>query len=414
MAALSGISCLAFAQQPHPLSRSKPPAKTAQIPPRQLTPQQKFVKDAVEVALSLPQRDPQDRLRVLAVAANVISPIDQKTAKRLRREGVRIESELIQTGQKPAVSILGSGQADCVSTQAFVAHLSENFVVPAEQALIGAVTSCKKQTLDAVARLLDAALKRGIVAARALMATMEALGTKSQWSQDHFQEMFKSLPDPAENAFEAQNLAAMYARMSTAMDKESVKKSGVSLLEWLGKLDDTGLRTLSINITAGAMKDALGEQGFQDALSSSPVASSAIWNAKNGAPPHIERPPIESASVLQAMKKNGSDETNRLSELPASARAREAAAHGFAVGSAGDKQQAGKYFDMAFSAADEVWDTRTPEQNTAAVVEEVSEAAAEIDPVNALARARKLTDPSAQAIAMLAVARVVAGTGIAR
>jgi len=42
------------------------------------------------------------------------------------------------------------------------------------------------------------------------------------------------------------------------------------------------------------------------------------------------------------------------------------------------------------------------------VVEEVGEAAANVDAVNALQRAQRLQDPAAQAIAMLAVARVVA------
>ena len=69
---------------------------------------------------------------------------------------------------------------------------------------------------------------------------------------------------------------------------------------------------------------------------------------------------------------------------------------------------------MAFAAVDEVWGARTPEQNAAAVVQEVSEAAAQIDSVNALTRAQKLRESSAQAIAMLAVARVVAGAGVAR
>jgi len=144
------------------------------------------------------------------------------------------------------------------------------------------------------------------------------------------------------------------------------------------------------------------------------VAGSTVQNAQNGAPPKVERPPLESASVLEAMKNNGADQTDRLREMPASQRAREAAAHGFAAGTSGDKQQANKYFDMAFAAVDEVWEQRTPEQDTAAIVEEVSEAAAEVDSVNALTRAQKLRDPSAQAIGMLAVARVVAGTGIAR
>ena len=69
---------------------------------------------------------------------------------------------------------------------------------------------------------------------------------------------------------------------------------------------------------------------------------------------------------------------------------------------------------MAFSAADEVWEARTPETDAAAVVQEISEAAAQVDSVNALLRAQKLHDNSAQAIAMLAVARVVASNGISK
>jgi hypothetical protein len=43
------------------------------------------------------------------------------------------------------------------------------------------------------------------------------------------------------------------------------------------------------------------------------------------------------------------------------------------------------------------------------VVQEVSEAAAQVDPVAALQRSERLQDPSAEAISMLAVARVVVG-----
>jgi hypothetical protein len=386
-------------------------AKKTALPPRKLTPQQKFVLDTVNMAVALPEPDPQDRLRVLASAANVISPIDQKIAKNLWREGVRIESDLIRIGQTPAVSLMSGNQADCAGAQSFVENLPENSMLAAEQSLIGAITTCPKQTLDIVARKLDAALQKNIVAARALMATMEAEGPKSRWSQTHFVEMFGSLPDPQKNAGEAENFAAMYARMSGEVDKDAAQKTGVQLLEWLGKLDDSGMRTLAINIASGAMKQALGEQGFRDALSSDVVAASAVRNAENGAPGKVERPPIESASVLAAMKESSADQSDRLRDLAPTQRAREAAAHGFAAGTSGDKQQAGKYFDMAFAAVDEVWASRTPEQNTAAVVEEVSEAAAQIDSVNALTRAQSLRDPAAQAIAMLAVARVVAGHG---
>ena len=49
------------------------------------------------------------------------------------------------------------------------------------------------------------------------------------------------------------------------------------------------------------------------------------------------------------------------------------------------------------------------ETNAPDVVEEVSEAAAQVDPVAALQRSQRLSDPSAEAISMLAVARVVEG-----
>lgn len=390
------------------------PSRKALAPVRKLTPEQKFVFDTVNMAVSLPQSDPQDRLRVLSTAADVISPIDQKAAKNLWREGARIESELIQVGKTPSVSVMASGQADCASAQSFVENVSQASVVTAEQSLIGAVTSCQKQTLNIVARKLDAALQKRIVAPRALMATMEAEGTKSPWSQVHFAEMFHSLPDPGDNAVESENFAAMYAHMSGQVDPAVARKAGLELLEWLGNQGDSGLRTLAITITSGAMKQALGEQEFEDALSTDVVAGSVVRNAQNGAPGKIDRPRMDNVSVLEAIDKNGTDQTDMLRDLPASQRAREAAAHGFAAGTAGNKQQANKYFDMAFSAVDEVWEARTPDQNTAAVVEEVSEAAAQVDSVNALTRAENLRDPSAQAIAMLAVARVVAGGGMAR
>jgi hypothetical protein len=392
----------------------KPASKAIRAVGRKLTPQQKFVIHAVRLAVALEQPDPQDRLRVLAVAANVIWPIDQKAAQKLRREGVRIESELVLAGQTPAVSLMASGQADCALAQNFVSNLPDSLVVSAEQSLIGAVTSCSKQTLELVAMKLDVALKKRVVAPRALMATMQALGPKSQWSQEHFEEMFRSLPNSKDSVSEAENFAAVYARMSAEVDKEIAKKAGLALLDWLGQLDDSGIRSVATNITSGAMKQALGEQGFRDALSADVVAWSVIRNAQKGAPPKIERPPLESASVLEAMRHKGADQTDRLRDLPASERAREAAAHGFAAGTSGDKQQAGKYFDMAFAAVDEVWEARRPQQNTAAIVEEVSEAAAQVDSVNALTRAQALREPTARAIAVLAVARVVGSQKITR
>jgi uncharacterized protein (DUF2235 family) len=186
----------------------------------------------------------------------------------------------------------------------------------------------------------------------------------------------------------------------------------LQLLNWLGKIEDSPLRGLSIHITSEAMRQALGEEAYQKALQSDVVANTTIQGA--GPEREIERPQQEAVSVLAAMETRGTDQTEQLRALPPSARARQAAADGFAAGTSGDKQQARRYFDMAFSAADEVWDARTPETNVAAVVQEISEAAAQVDSINALMRAQKLRDSSAQAIAMLAVARVVGSNGITK
>lgn len=386
----------------------KEPATT--VTPGKLSPQQKFVMETVKMAVALPQPDPQDRLRVLSTAAYVVSPIDKKMAKGLWREGVRIESELIRVGQKPAVSVLAAGQADCAAALNFVENLPEQSALEAEQSLIGAVTSCPKQTLEPVSRKLDAAMQKGVVPSRALMAVIEAQGAKTPWSQLHFEKMFNSLPDPQQYAPEAENFAAMYARMAPEVSKDTASKTGLEMLAWVGKLQDSPVRNLSIRITTGAMQEALGQQAYQEALQKDVVASATVQNA--GEEREIQRPTEDTVSVLEAMGNNGTDQSENLSKLPATQRARQAAANGFAAGTSGHKDQAAKYFDMAFTAADEAWDARTPQVDAAALVQEVGEAAAQVNSVNALSRAQKMRDSSAQAIAMLAVARVVASNGI--
>ena len=408
-----GLSLTGTAQQQNNPSL-KSPAKPQAVPatPAKLTQEQKFVIDTVKMAVALPESDPQDRLRVLSTAADVVLPIDKKMARGFWNEGARIESDLVRTGQTPAVSMMSSGLVDCTSALNFVENLPDSSVLHAEQSLIGAITSCPRQTLDPVSRKLDAGLEKHIVASRALMAVMAAQGEGSAWSQQHFAKMFDALPDPKENAAEGENIAAMYMQVSGAVSKDIASKSGLQLLTWLGKIEDSPLRTLSITITTEAMQKALGPEGYKKALESDVVANSTVQNA--GQQREIERPQPESVSILSAMDNRGTDQTERLRSLPPSQRAREAAASGFATGTSGNKQQASKYFDMAFSAADEVWDSRTPDQNAAAVVQEISEAAAQVDSLNALSRAQKMRDSSAQAIAMLAVARVVASNGVTR
>lgn len=387
-------------------SKTPPPPAPGTV---KLTPGQKFAVDTVKMAVALPESDQQDRLRVLATAAEVVSPIDKKMAKGFWTEGARIETDLVRLGQTPAVSMMSTGDVDCTVALTFVENVPPTAVLQAEQSLIGAVTSCPKQTLDPVSRKLDAGLDKNIVASRALMASMAAHGEKTAWSQQHFAKMFASLPDPKENAAEAENLAAMYSQMASSVDRDVAAKAGLQLLTWLGKVDDSPLRTLSIKITTQAMQQALGAEAYQAALQSDLIANATVMNA--GEDREIERPQQEGVSILAAMSNKG-DQTEQLSGLPATERAKAAAAQGFASGTSGKKQQASKYFDMAFSAADEVWDARTPETNAAAVITEISEAAAQVDSLNALTRAQKLRDSSAQAIAMLAVARVVASNGV--
>ncbi|HWF03453.1 MAG TPA: hypothetical protein VHA06_07195 [Candidatus Angelobacter sp.] len=388
------------------------PQPAAPVGTAKLTPGQKFAIDTVRMAVALPESDQQDRLRVLSTAAEVVSPIDKKMAKGFWTEGAKIETDLVRLGQTPAVSMMSTGDVDCAVALSFVENLPEGSVLLAEQSLIGAITSCPKQTLDTVARKLDAGLDKGSVASRALMASMAAHGEKSAWSQQHFAKMFASLPDPQQNAVEAENFAAMYTQMTPSVDKDVASKAGLQLLEWLGKLDDSPLRTLSIKITTGAMQQALGNEAYVSALQSDLIANTTVQNA--GPEREIERPQPEGVSILAAMSNGNVDQTEQFSGLPPTERARAAAAQGFASGTSGKKQEAGKYFDMAFSAADEVWDARTPETNAAAVIQEISEAAAQVNSLNALTRAQKLHDSSAQAIAMLAVARVVASNGVTK
>src|SRR6185437_10128984 len=142
-----GLSLTGTAQQqsnPSLKSSAKPQAVPAG--PAKLTQEQKFVIDTVKMAVALPESDPQDRLRVLSTAADVVLPIDKKMARGFWNEGARIESDLVRTGQTPAVSMMSSGLVDCTAALNFVENLPDSAVLHAEQSLIGAITSCPKQT----------------------------------------------------------------------------------------------------------------------------------------------------------------------------------------------------------------------------------------------------------------------------
>jgi hypothetical protein len=398
------LACAAQTKAPTPKKAPAAPSTAAQ----KQAAQKEFVLNVVKSAVALPQPDPQDRLRVLSSAASVVATVQPKTAKSLAKEGAQIESEIIANGQQPAVSILSSGQVDCATMAEFVNRLAPASLAMAEDSLVAAITACPKETADAARVKVETALDSGAIAARPLMALMESSGAKSRWSQAAFVKMFGALPDATTPLAkkEAANYAAMYLNMAPQVDQDVARDAGIKFLDWLAKMPPQGERNLAVTMTTDAMKQALGS-GYDEALAKDVVAKGIAATA--GQPGEVEQPEEESVSVLQAMDNAGKDRTEEISKLPPSLRAREAAAHGFAAGTSGNKKMADRYFDIAFSALESVWSNRTPENNAPAVVEEVSEAAAQVNPVTALQRSQRLQDPSAQAISMLAVARVVAG-----
>jgi hypothetical protein len=365
-----------------------------------------FAVNVVRSATAIQGLDPQDRLRVLAAAASVISSIRTQTAKEYSREGLRIEQDLIQRGESPAVSIINSAPVDCSAVVSLLENIPPQRVNAAQETIIGGVTRCS-QAVSAAQRLVVNGLEQRSIAPRAVLAVMEKTGISSAWSQDQFEKLFTSLPSNLkESAHEAPNFAAMYARLSSLIDKDAAKRTGLELLTWLGKLDASGTRNLAVNITAGAMQSTLGEKEYQNALANDVSAQRVAQTA--GQQAEVEHAPEESASVLQAMSGTGRDRSEQLNAMPPSRRAREAAASGFAEGTEGDRNLAQRYFATAFSALDDLWKQRDSHPDVHAVIQEVSEAAAQVDPVFALKRAQQLGDPAAQAIGMVAVARVVA------
>ena len=415
-ALIASAASVAQAQTTSPALKDNIPAKKASAASSAQTPaaqskaasHRKFVLDVVQSAVALPQPDPQDRLRVLSAAASLVSPIDSNMAKQFAKEGARIETELVSSGEKPAVSMIAAGQVDCAGALNFVQTIPATSVLDAEQSLVGAVTNCP-ETREAAARKVEAGMQQGVVAARAVLALMEENGMQSQWSQQMFAKLFASLPaDAVQYVNEAPNYAAMFVRAAPEMDPDAVKTAGLKFLLWMGKLPDSNERKVAVNMTTDAMSAILGKPAYDELLRSDVMAQQVAATADKDAV--LTPPPEENVSVLQAMQKTD-DQTSELEALPPSMRAREAAASGFASGTAGDRKMADHYFDIAFSSLDEVWSSRAKLTTSAPeVVQEVSEAAAQIDPTQALLRTQRLQDPSAEAIGMLAVARVVEGS----
>jgi hypothetical protein len=373
--------------------------------PKTLNPHQRFAYDVVLAAVALPQSNPQDRLRVLASAASVIAPLRPALARVYSREGLRLEQELIQRGEQPTTTMLSAGPVDCKAVQTMVESIPAARVDAAEVSLVAAVGSCGSVRLSAQ-RVIAAGLEEKKLAPRATLALMERSGLSSTWSREKFDKVFDSLPtDAGSMAREAPNLAVMYSAAAGAVGAGAAKSAGIRFLLWLGKLPDSGDRSMAVNVATAAMKQALGDKGYEEALASDigvrQVAQSAGGNAE------ISQPVEESASVLKAMQSAKEDRVQELEALPSSQRAREAAASGFASGTGGDQKLASRYFDLAFNSLNSVWSERETQKDAAGIVQEVSEAAAQVNSEDALRRTRGLDDPAAQAIGMISVARVV-------
>ncbi len=401
----------AAAQTSSPVLRASAPAPTAARSETSITQaeRRKFVLDVVQAAVGLPQPDPQDRLRVLHSAANVVGPLDNKMAQQFAKEGIRIEMELVSQGQRPDVSMFSGGHVDCAAALTFVQTIPPAAVLDAEQSLLGAISSCSQQVNMAARQKLEAGLEKGELAPRPLLALMEADGMNTSWSRAMFARIFDSLPsDAPANIVEAPNYGAMFVRGASEMDQDTVKTAGLKFLGWLGKVPDSPQRQVAVNMTTDTLNKILGNEAYDKLLSSDIVAHQVASSGNRNAvlPPPSE----EGVSVLQAMG-NKNDRTDELLAMHPSLRAREAAASGFASGTSGDRKSADHYFDIAFSSLDRVWiDRATLTTSAPAVVEEVSEAAAQVDPIAALQRSQRLSDSSSQAISMLAVARVVVGS----
>jgi hypothetical protein len=122
---------------------------------------------------------------------------------------------------------------------------------------------CLKQVQEPAKRKLEAGVQQGSIAARPILALIDAEGAKSAWSQAMFGKVFASLPDDAASfANEAPNLASLFVRVAPEMELDPVKTAGLKLLLWLGKPPDSPSRSVAINMTTGTLSSVLGEDGY--------------------------------------------------------------------------------------------------------------------------------------------------------
>ena len=406
---VGGLTSVASAQETRPPIRPRQKnngqSKAQIVPASDLAARKRFVLDVVRSAVALPQADEQDRLRVLVSAAKLAAAVSPDMARSLNTEGMEIERNLLASGQQPAVSMLQMGLADCLASVAFLDAMPVESLSSSEPSIIAVLQKCPRAALPLVQRKLEYAEQQGIAAPRALLAAMEANGTRSTWSQQQFESVFSSLPDPAYHSADAVNYAAIYERFSSIVDKGTAREAGLRLIAWLGKMPASPSRVQALTSVSAAIQKALGEEQYREALRSDVIALQTV----EGAGHSFEITPPDEGTAVSVLRATNyrQDHTDALQQLGPAQKARQAAAYGFAAAQAGDEAAAARYFDTAFAAIEDAWALRGPRLNAVAVVEEISSAAGHSDPIAALARAQRLQDAAARAISMLAVAQAV-------
>ena len=406
------FSSLSFAQDgqkvpPHPTRSGSGPGQAVNaVPAQQFAQRSQFALNVLHAAVALPQNDQQDRLRVLVSAARLANAVSAKTKKALITEGTEIEARLIASGEQPQVSMVEAGLVDCSTVAGLVEAVRPESIMSADKTITAAVQHCPRQALPSAERLLSDALGHNGAPPRALLAAMETAGPKSNWTLQQFDAVFSNLPDPsAETSVSGSPVyAQLYEEFAPAVDAASARSAGAKMLVWLGKMGDSPERVQAATTTVAAMKKVLGSEHYQEIVEGDPIAAQAANLA--GQPTEIALP-AEEADVAVGSLDTNSDHSNELSDEPAPRRAREGAAYGFAAGSAGNKQLAERYFETAFLALNEIEADRLPGLDVNTLVEEVSQAAANVDPISALQNAERLQDSAQRAISMLAVAQTV-------
>jgi hypothetical protein len=387
---------LAAAQRP---KASKTKAK-AEVPSGKA-----FAKEVLRYAVSVQQSDAQDRLRVLRAAIDVASSVDRQMVKDLVRQGMQAEADVIATEKTPVASVMQF--ASCKDKLEFSQRIYPSNLVAAEDSLIAASGNCP-EVASTVSNLVVSGLKQNIAAPKLIASLVESGNFNQQQTSEMLSDAFSSLPKDAYSD-RALDFASLYATLAPRAGKREAMAAGLKFFDWLALMGDDENRNAAANAVFSSMQEILGEEQVRSALQEHPAASELMAGVREGPPPNPADDTADPASADSG--KPAAEQLEDLNQLPAMDRAKQAASLGFSKGtSSRDPGIAAPYFDIAFSAADSAWTARTEEPATNAatsMMTEVCEAAAHVDAVSAFQRAQRLSDPTAQAICMIAVARVV-------